>query len=218
MGWNVCYPLTPEFKHYTKSALDELQYRRECILNTIASVQQHFIQLYSSKERQCKLGYESSASCDSFQLGQLLRFLISRKLSFLVDFSPVSLDTVPDTSMLEIEDLLATLRQIPAYQVDKHHTNCGPRIRVEPVLEYIRAMLAANVISIPLADWKKRRLDISWVAGKDPSMDAGEGNATFAFTRAMSNDGRLKMEGNMYADKMAKKLFTAESWDWTPEV
>lgn len=202
----------------TNSWSDELQYRRECILNTVASVQQHFLQLYSSRDRQCKLGYESSASCDSFQLGQLLRFLLSRKLSFLVDFSPMSLDTVPDTSMLDIEELLVTLRQMPAYQVDKHHTNCGPRIRFEPVLEYIRAMLSTNIISIPLADWKKRRMDVSWVVEKDPSRSEDEGSRVFAFTRAMGNDGRLKMEGNMYADKMAKRLFTADAWDWTPEL
>lgn len=130
----------------------------------------------------------------------------------------MSLDTVPDTSMLDIEELLATLRQVPAYQVDKFHTNCGPRIRVEPVLAYITAMMATSVVSIPLADWKKRRLDVSWVVEKDPSMEGEEGSKVFAFTRAISNDGRLKMEGNLYAEKMAKKLFTAEGWDWTPEL
>lgn len=182
-------------------------------------MQRHFLHLYTSRERQCKLGYDSSAACDSFQLGQLLKFLMSKNLLFLVDFSPISLDAVPDTSMVDMDELLATLRQCPSYQVDKHHTNCGPRIRVEPVLEYIRAMLSANVVAVPLADWKRRRADVSWVVTQTPGdvHDEGKGR-TFAFTRALANDQRLRYEGAIYADRMAKKLFTAESWDWTPEA
>jgi hypothetical protein len=195
-----------------------LQYRRECILNTIASVQRHFLKLYASRERQCKLGYDSSPACDSFQLGQLLRFLVSKRLVSLVDFSPDSLDTVPDTSMVDIDDLLATLRQLPAYQVDRHHTNCGPRIRAEPVLDYIRAMVSASVVSVPYKEWKDRRSDVSWVVAQTPREGEGEGESTFKFTRALANDQRLRLEGAMFADKMAKKLFTSESWDWTPEV
>lgn len=188
-------------------------------MNTIASVQRHFLRLYSSRDRQCKLGYDSSTACDSFQLGQLLKFLVAKDVLFLVDFSPVSFESVPDTSMLDTDDLIATLRQVPSYQVDKYHTNCGPRIRMEPVLEYIRFMLSANVVSIPLADWKRRRAEVSWVASQVPADDIhGDGSqATFQFTRALANDQRLKLEGAMYADKMAKKLFTADSWNWTPE-
>ena len=204
---------------FNRANSNQLQYRRECILNTIASVQRHFLQLYTSRERQCKLGYDSSAACDSFQLGQLLRFLMSKNLLFLVDFSPVSLDAVPDTSMVEIDELLTTLRQCPSYQVDKHHTNCGPRIRVEPVLDYVRAMVSAGVVAIPLADWKRRRADVSWVATQTPG-DPGEEHKerTFVFTRSLANDQRLRYDGAIYADRMAKKLFTAESWDWTPEA
>ena len=183
-------------------------------------MQRHFLKLYSSRGRQCKLGYDSSPACDSFQLGQLLRFLVSKELLTLVDFSPESLDAVPDTSMTDIDDLLATLRQLPAYQVDRYHTNCGPRIRAEPALEYIRAMVGASVVSIPFKEWKDRRSEVSWVVTQTPreGKGGGEGEATFKFTRALANDQRLRLEGAMFADKMAKKLFTSESWDWTPEV
>jgi len=198
----------------------ELQYRRDCILNAIASVQRHFLHLYSSRERQCKLGYDSSAACDSFQLGQLLRFLMSKDLLFLVDFSPSSLESVPDTtSTVDIHELLATLRQCPSYQVDKHHANCGPRIRVEPVLDFIRAMLSANVVAVSLADWKRRREDVSWEAAVRAAEERDEEEGrTFEFTRALSNDQRLRMEGAIWADRMAKKFFTSASWDWTPEA
>lgn len=197
---------------------DELQCRRECIINTVASIQRHFLALFSSKERQCKLGYDSSAACDSFQLGQMLRFLLGKNLAFLVDFSPISLESVPDTAMLDIEELLSTLRQCPNYQVDKHHNNCGLRIRIDPILDYIRAMLSANFVSISYAEWKKRRTEVSWVVSKETGDKEDGSTRTFAFTRALSTDQRLRYEGALYADRMAKNLFLAETWDWTPEA
>lgn len=39
----------------------------------------------------------------------------------------------------------------------------------------------------------------------------------FRFTRAVATDQRLRFEGAMAADKMARDLFTADGWDWTPE-
>ncbi|CAH0019661.1 unnamed protein product [Clonostachys rhizophaga] len=200
----------------------ELQYRRECILNTIASVQRHFLDLYSSRERQCKLGYDSSAACDSFQLGQMLKFLLSKNLAFLVDFSPSSLDSLPDASMLDIEDLLSTLKQCPNYQIDKHHTNCGLRIRIEPIVDYIRAMLSSDAVFVSPSDWSRNRAAVSWASSAREA--DGDGRAeerpgrAFAFTRALANDPRLRYENTMYAGSMAKKLFLAESWDWTPEI
>ncbi|RSL95452.1 hypothetical protein CEP52_012063 [Fusarium oligoseptatum] len=195
---------------------EELRYRRECILNTIASVQRHFLALFSSRERQCKLGYDSSAACDSFQLGQMLKFFVGKNLLFLVDYSPASLNSVPDTAMVEIEELLSTLQQCPSYQVDKHHTNCGLRVRLEPIVGYMRSMLSANVVPISYASWKKQRAETSWVPLQDQASN-GDTTKRFAFTRALANDQRLRHEGAFYVDRMAKAMFTAEEWDWTPE-
>jgi hypothetical protein len=238
---------------------DELQYRRECILNTIASVQRHFLALYSSRARQCKLGYDSSPACDSFQLGQLLRFLTAKNLLSLVDFGPGSVHALlfpsspafPSTfsstssttatsitsfSSVDAEDILTTLKQLPGYQVDKHHTNCGPRVRVDPIIDYIRAMLSATIVSIPCAEWQRRRADVSWVIARDrrhrgdddhgrrgfgtreEEKEKKKGGGTFAFTRAMANDQRLKVSGLVHADSLARDLFTADSWHWTPEA
>ncbi|KAH7272159.1 hypothetical protein MRS44_002665 [Fusarium solani] len=196
---------------------EELRFRRECILNTIASVQRHFLALFSSRERQCKLGYDSSAACDSFQLGQMLKFLVGKNLLFLVDYSPASLNTVPDTAMIEIEELLSTLQQCPSYQVDKHHTNCGLRVRLEPIVGYMRSMLSANVVPISYASWKKQRAETSWVPLQDQASNNDVPPKKFAFTRALANDQRLRHEGAFYVDRMAKAMFTAEEWDWTPE-
>jgi hypothetical protein len=95
----------------------------------------------------------------------MLKFLLSKDLLYLVDFAPISMDSVPDTSMVEIDELLGTLKQCPNYQLDRHHVNCGLRIRIEPILDYVRAMVGAGVVAIPLADWKRKRGDVSWMSG-----------------------------------------------------
>ncbi|KFG80660.1 hypothetical protein MANI_017611 [Metarhizium anisopliae] len=207
--------------HLPEGIEEELRYRRECILDTVASIQRHFLTLYASRNRQCKLGYDSSTACDSFQFGQMLKFLLSKDLLHLVDFAPSSVDNVPDTSMVDIDELLGTLKQCPNYQIDKHHTNCGLRIRIDPILDYVRAMVGAGVVAIPLADWKRRRADVSWLNEKEGLRnvrDAEEGSNAFAFTRALATDQRLRYEGALYADGMARRLFTADTWDWTPEA
>ncbi|KAK0389717.1 hypothetical protein NLU13_3290 [Sarocladium strictum] len=225
-AWLLGQPV--HLQHSTRELVmrgsQELQYRRECILNCVASIQRHFLSLYASRgggaARQCKLGYDSSAACDSFQLGQMLRFLLAKNLLFLADFSPASLDAIPAADTLDIDaDILAVLKQCPNYQIDKHHTNCGLRIRIDPIIDHVRAMLSANVVAVSWQGWKKDRSGTSWAAGAR-ARDAQGKDAemrTFAFTRAIANDQRLRYEGAIYADKLAKQLFTADAWDWTPE-
>ncbi|KAL1877542.1 hypothetical protein VTK73DRAFT_8600 [Phialemonium thermophilum] len=197
---------------------NELQYRRECILNTIASAIQHFLALYTSRNRQCRLGYDSSAACDSYQLGEMVRFLTSRRLLYLVDFSPASVDKVSDSSQTEIGGIIATLKQCPAYQIDKNHTNCGLRIRLLPILELIQSMLSSNVIAIPRLPWKRDRAATSWIPkGGDDDRDGDEDRRVFRFTHGLAADERLRYEGTMAADRLARQLFTARSWDWTPD-
>ncbi|GJD01888.1 hydroxyproline-rich glycoprotein-like protein [Colletotrichum higginsianum] len=195
----------------------ELQYRRECVLNTIASVHRHFLSLYSSRDRQCKLGYDSSSACDSFQLGQMIKFFAGKELIGIVDFGPSSYDNIPDSSVIDIEEILSMLKQAPGYQIDKHHTNCGIRTRLEPIVEYIRSMLSSTVLSISQVDWKNGRVSASWSSDDKEGADSNREEKKFEFTRGLASDQRLRYEGNLYADKMARRLFTADKWDWTPE-
>ncbi|KAL8354338.1 hypothetical protein RB601_003955 [Gaeumannomyces tritici] len=192
----------------------ELRYRRECILNTIASVQHHFISLYSSRTQMCKLGYDSSSACDSFQLGQMIKFLSSKKLLFLVDFSSTSFERVAEFGTTDINHIISLLSQVPSYQVDRHHTNCGLRTKILPILEYIKAMISSNVLSIPRREWKNARATQSWMQSGD---DEKQERQPFRFGRSAASDDRLRYEGAMATDRMARQLFTAKSWDWSPE-
>ncbi|KAL2134050.1 hypothetical protein VTI74DRAFT_1106 [Chaetomium olivicolor] len=201
----------------------ELHNRRVAILATLASVQRHFLQLYTSRNtRQCKLGYDSSTSCDSYQLGEMVKFLVAKDLLFLADFTSSSSHTLDsfqkDYATVDIGHILAALKQCPSYQIDKNHTHCGLRTRILPILEYIQAMLSANVVSISRAVWAKDRERASWFVGEDGDGRADEQKKrVFRFTRGMATDQRLRYEGAMAADRMARELFTAGEWDWTPE-
>ena len=97
--------------------------RREYILDTLQSIQTHFIKLYTLGERQCKLGYGSSIQCDSFQLGEMMRFF------HRVDTFPLrgSIFNPDGTTQYQgdIERLIDALRQCPEYQIDANHKHCG---------------------------------------------------------------------------------------------
>ncbi|KAK8006662.1 hypothetical protein PG991_012959 [Apiospora marii] len=221
----------------------ELQYRRECILNTLASIPRHFLALYSSRTRQCKLGYDSSAACDSYQLGEMIKFFVNKHLLFLVDFSPGSLDRIADTALTPVDGLLAALKQVPSYQIDTHHRNCGLRTRILPVLEFVTALLSANSVPVARPAWHQRTKNqatsstVAWfshagvaaaAAAEDKRIkfessggDGEDGDSsppgTFRFTRAVASDPRLRFEHALGADQFARDVFTAPAWNWTAD-
>ncbi len=193
----------------------ELHYRRNLILTTIASVQRHFLSLYTSRARQCKLGYDSSPSCDSYQLGEIIKFLAARDLLFLSDFASEPFSTPPPQphyATVDIGHILASLKQCPNYQIDKNHTNCGLRTRILPILEYIQAMLSAGAVAVAREGWRRDREAVAWSTGVE-----GEKKKVFEWTRGLATDQRLRYEGALAADRMARALFTAGAWDWTAE-
>lgn len=146
----------------------------------------------------------------------MLKFFTSKELMGVVDFGPSSLDNIPDSSVIDIDEILGTLKQVPSYQIDKYHTNCGIRTRLDPIIEYIRSTLSSTVLSISQTEWKSNRVSVTWIPA-DETSNVGREERKFEFTRSLASDQRLRYEGNMYADKMARKLFTADKWDWTPE-
>lgn len=147
-----------------------------------------------------------------------------------------------DFAAVDLHSILAALKKCPTYQIDRNHTNCGLRTRIGPVVEYVAAMLSAGSVQISLAGWKTDWRATSWAKQPAAAADArtnskrefvvsagdneggGSGGGTtatgriiFRFTRAVATDQRLRYEGAMAADRMARELFTADGWDWTPE-
>ena len=181
----------------------------------------------------------------------MVKFLVSRDLLVLADFAAVTTTTttttgttnsnnnsnsnsnsslvLPDYATVDVGHILATLRQCPSYQIDKHHTNCGLRTRMLPILEHIQAMLSSGAVAVSRPAWRGDREAASWLccrrhhnhhhhrhrrrSSPPPSPQA----RVFRFTRAMLTDQRLRYEGALGADSLARELFTADEWDWTPD-
>jgi hypothetical protein len=101
-------------KHYF---LEELYYRRQCVLNTITDLQAYFLRKYGALESdepmpttskavphhtthqhrvfQCRAGLGNASQCDLFHLGQMTRFFALRAKSIFIgstlidpEFSP----------------------------------------------------------------------------------------------------------------------------------
>ncbi|KAF2757000.1 hypothetical protein EJ05DRAFT_51032 [Pseudovirgaria hyperparasitica] len=151
---------------------EELQYRRERVLETLSSIPLYFLHLYMSGERQCKLGYDSSLACDSFQLGEMVRFLsragMLRVRSLLYD--PINVTAYSG----DIDRLVDSLRKCPKYQIDSNHAHCGLRSRMLPVLGWLQYWLDKDSGSPDLGlcpeCFKARRGDYAWAEAKRPLM------------------------------------------------
>jgi hypothetical protein len=205
----------------------ELSHRRASILRTIGSLQLHFLDLYASRNRQCSLGYDSSPACDSFQLGEMVKFLTRKELLSLIPFQAVPPDDPeyvwPDPYTGDIEHLIGLLRQCPSYQLDKNHSHCGLRSRILPALEYIRDCIDTG-IGIKVMRWRADRPSQTWLTakpttgrGRKPFAVGDEENIkTFDFTKSRSG---MELGPNSFnADKSAQSLFTAKKWIWTQEL
>lgn len=190
---------------------DELIYRRECILETINSLQSHFLKLYTSGERQCKLGYDNSVQCDSFQLGEMVRFFIrlgTLRLQGMIYDSETSQAYAGD-----IDRLIDTLRQCPSYQVDRNHAHCGLRTRLIPLLDLIQNHLSLDAGSLDVgicADcWQNHRAEYAWSEAKRPLM----------WTR--SDLSRRRIQGDTQGSLClarhhnVRDMFAAFERDWT---
>ncbi|KAF8866882.1 hypothetical protein BDZ45DRAFT_734910 [Acephala macrosclerotiorum] len=211
----------------------ELAYRRTCVLRTIVSIQTQYLLIYTSKDRQCKLGYDSSGSCDSFQLGEMVKFLTKKGLLSLVPFQAVSPEDPeyiwPDAYTGDIEYLIGVLRQCPSYQIDHNHGHCGLRTRLLPTLDYIKSCIDTGlgiklnrsktglsfdswIPSIPVSSKKS-----FWVGGKDgEDVDVGgDKPKQFEFGPSRSKTMLGGTGGNV--ERTPKGLFTAESWNWVTQ-
>lgn len=178
---------------------EELAYRRECVLETVQSLQSYFLGLYTSRERQCKLGYDSSAQCDSFQLGEMVRFFT--KVGMLrLQGSVFDMMEPPDPFTGDVYTLLDTLRQVPEYQIDRNHTHCGIRTRVVPLLDLIAECLL--YVGICPDCWTEDLMGYAWMDAKRPLLWKRQ---TF----------RLRFQGHWNGHADLRAMFTASERDWS---
>jgi hypothetical protein len=201
---------------------DELIQRREFILETINSLQAHFLKLYTSGERQCKLGYDTSLQCDSFQLGEMVRFF--HKIDTIRLQGKIYDNTEPTYYLGDVDRLLSSLRQCSNYQVDSNHNHCGLRSRLLPLLDLIQNQLNLETGSLDTgicADcWTHHRKEYAWKLAKRPVLwthsRALTGNRSLANGFPRKQSGHQRDPSSCLSRHVAvRDLFMAVERDWT---
>ena len=173
--------------------------RRGYLLEAISSLQQHFINLYVFEPNQCKYGYDSSPACNSFQLGEMIRFFSRHDtLSLESTFCP---PVQSQTMRGNILELLATLRGCPGYQIDPNHHHCGIRARLIIGLELIMPLAQVGICG---QCWQASAEAESW----DRSPARGKWNH-------ISRPQFGHHLGGCEVHRRAKAMYTAEERDWT---
>jgi len=190
----------------------------------------HFVSLYAARgSRLCKLGYNSSESCDQFQLGEMIKFLTRKGLLNLVPFQAVSPDDPdfvwPAAYSGDITDLIADLRAWPEYQIDGNHRHCGGRVRVIPSLKYVQDCIQQGA-GVKTHLWKTDRAAHTWDISRSPpgnkrpfvvdGKNVGEKQRIFDFPNTSSEVAAGSWD-KTNSEEATKLLFTAEKWIWTPE-
>lgn len=201
-------------------AEDEMIQRREYILETVNSLQSHFLRLYTSGDRQCKLGYDTSLQCDSFQLGEMIRFFT--KIDTLRMQGKIYDNTEPTYYQGDIERLLSTLRQTSSYQIDSNHAHCGLRVRLMPLLDLLQDHLSLNTgssdVSICGECWVNHRSEYAWSHAKRPVLWTVPRH--ISTNRAVPINGQAKRQQNLQGRCLdrhlaVRDLFMAVERNWT---
>jgi len=198
---------------------DELIRRREYILETINSLQAHFLKLYTSGERQCKMGYDTSLQCDSFQLGEMVRFFM--KMCTLRLQGTIYDNAEPTYYSGDIGRLLDSLRQCSSYQIDQHHSHCGLRTKLIPLLDLVQNQLSLDTGSLDIGIcaecWKNNRSLYAWALAKRPVLWAHPksltGNRTLAAPYTKGHERRPSHCLKRHV--VVRDMFMASGRDWT---
>ncbi|KAL8635323.1 MAG: hypothetical protein Q9228_007175 [Teloschistes exilis] len=189
---------------------EELEYRRTCVLDTISSLQTHFITLYISGGPQCKLGYDSSPQCDDFQLGSMIRFF-TRKGMLKVQSTFAGTAGEGKAFTGDIGELLKSLKECPNYQIDANHRHCGLRARIITRLDSIDPR---SQVGICLSCWRDARSLESWVENTDESCWQYGPNNRIRSPPTGARSGCTSAAENL----RVKMMYTATEKDWTPSI
>ena len=175
--------------------------RRNYALRTISSVQKHFVSLYCSKNIQCKKGYADSMNCDSYHLGEMVKFFTGKGtlgVQCMFTQSP-TIDSVNS-----LTDIIKSLKECPSYQMNTNHTRCGVRQRMMPILVTLETV---EKLGLCLPCWKANGVEESWL------------DSPFSGKWIwLKKPPRMRSPPLECAEhEILKEMYTAEERDWTPE-
>jgi hypothetical protein len=190
---------------------DELRFRRLAVTRTVASLQSHFLSMYASRTTQCRRGNDNSVECDSFQLGEMVKFFA--RLGSLSLASTMAGAEPLDAYPGNLEHAIEHLKKCPSYQIDSFHNRCGLRERLMPALNLIEKAL--KQVAICGACWNWDRTKVAWRGAKGPlvwsPLRLDGGSAAAARNLLGPWDGPDCMPSHL----AARDMFLASERNWT---
>ncbi|KAK2813763.1 hypothetical protein FQN50_000161 [Emmonsiellopsis sp. PD_5] len=231
---------------------EEIRFRHQAILNTISDLQSYFLRAYGAippsptpsgpnttpRQRlklQCRRMYANSPVCDSFHLGEMIRFFSTRTKTLQLestlsrnleeedddddnDDDSHNTHLPPPKPKTNIRTLIASLRECPEHQIDENHIGCGIRRRLLPALDL---MANFTVNSVSTVGFCMKHCDLATGKGLWSGRSAG------GCLRVQVGVGRVervvycgepreKVECKcvMWAD-LAREMFTAWEREWS---
>lgn len=113
--------------------LDELLHRRTCILESLQSLQDSFLRIYSeTSQRQCRLG---DSRCDSYQFGEIIRFF-NRTGTLRLDFGSEGVSSsaaAKAASRVDTTAFVTALSHFNPQRLDINHRTCNFDLKVSPL-------------------------------------------------------------------------------------
>lgn len=205
---------------------EELQVRRGAVLSTIWSLLRSCLESYTrAGARVCRLGYDSSPACDSFQLGEFTRFLARAGfLAFASGLDPTAQAPALPARDRDVAALLAALRTCPSYQLDAHHAHCGPRKALLTGLAAVDAHLSECDLGICLECWTGPRAAVrSWAdvrpaplfdVARMPRAGPRAREAPHFHRGAAASSSSSALPSSGPAAGLARDMFTASEHTW----
>jgi hypothetical protein len=165
------------------------------------------------------MGYDTSLQCDSFQLGEMIRFFTK---SHTLRLQGTIYDNAEPTYYSgDVGRLLESLRQCSSYQIDHHHSHCGLRTRLMPLIDLVQNQLSLETSSIDIGIctecWNNNRTLYAWALAKRPVLwmhpKSLTGSRTLAVSDVYGQQRRPKhcLKGHV----VVRDMFTATERDWT---
>ncbi|KAL8826485.1 MAG: hypothetical protein Q9191_003773 [Dirinaria sp. TL-2023a] len=147
-------------------------------------------------------GYDSSPACNSYQLGQMVRFF--RRTNTLEFESTLYTAGESIPCKRNILEVIAALRACPEYQIDENHKHCGIRKRFVSALQSIAPEEQAGICA---RCWSEDAAGESWQ--RHPAGGAWEYMPNAEPMRSAD------IPRGCLAHRRAKAMYTAMSRDWT---
>lgn len=173
-----------------------------------------YMQIDKSNSPICKLGWANSPACDSFQLGESVRWLCRRKLTTpnlnMIFATPDGDMAIPEGSP---RAMIKILKEFPDYQIDANHRRCGIKGKLIQLLDVVdRMIVRPQQVGLCLDCWYSHEHDyFSWSMEHRPDPAPYKGNIVIDLAAVQSFKDTMKRQQDQVQHDSRQESFESDS-------